>query len=95
MLVCARGPRFFDGLCKIHSLRSERGHAPRLVAPPKDDVERVGAELRNLHDLGEAGGVETAKAGAGLDVFEGGQDCPSERFLRAADASRCLSVAMA
>ena len=37
---------------------------------PKDDVERVRAELRDLHDLGEPRGVEAAKAGAGLDVFE-------------------------
>ena len=40
----------------------------------KDDVERIRAELRDLHDFGEPRGVEAAKAGAGLDVFESGHE---------------------
>ena len=41
----------------------------------KYDVERIRAELGDLHNLCEARGIEAAKAGAGSNVFKRQQGC--------------------
>jgi hypothetical protein len=38
---------------------------------PENEVQRVGAKARDLDNLGNPGGVETAQAGTGFDVIEG------------------------
>jgi hypothetical protein len=58
-------------------------HKPLVDASidPEDDVQRVGAKLSDLHDLGEAGRIEATQSAARLDVFEQGHDRPGFRAI--------------
>ena len=38
---------------------------------PENEVQRVSAKARNLDDLRDPSGIQTAQAGTGFDVLEG------------------------
>ena len=60
-------------------------HDEPLVDPaidPKDDVECIWAEPRDLHDLGKPRGVEATKAGTRLNVFEGCHEKSTDHVTR-------------
>ena len=59
---------------ELHLLASDNQPLVYAAVDTEDDVERVGAELRDLDDFREARWGETAKAGARIDVFKQGHE---------------------